>query len=64
MTRSRLYDGDSVDWVRVLEPREGIAGLADLVQPALLIAGWTAAFLLGKELQGALTQWLARRRSQ
>jgi hypothetical protein len=30
----------------------------------LLIAGWTAAFLLGKELQGAFTQWRVKRRSE
>ncbi len=38
--------------------------MENLVQPALLIAGWTMAFLLGKELQGGLAQWRARRRSQ
>jgi hypothetical protein len=44
--------------------RKGSPTVYDLMQPALLLAGWTAAFLLGKELQRGFSQWLARRRSQ
>jgi hypothetical protein len=38
--------------------------MEDFVQPALLIVAWTAAVLLGKELQGGFAQWLVRRRSE
>jgi hypothetical protein len=61
MARRRLYGGDSVV---SRNQRKELRAMADLVQPALLIAGWTAAFLLGKELQGAFTQWRASKRSE
>ena len=34
----------------------------DVAQIPLLIAGWTAAFLLGRELQTGFAQWRDRRR--
>jgi hypothetical protein len=50
----------SVSWIC----ERGLGALENWLQPALLIAGWTAAFLLGKELQVAFTEWRAKRRSQ
>jgi hypothetical protein len=35
----------------------------DPAQYALLLVGWLAAFLLGKELQGGFAAWRERRRS-
>ena len=32
----------------------------DVAQFGLLLAGWTVAFLLGKELQVGFTEWRAR----
>ena len=34
----------------------------EFAQYGLLVAGWTVAFLLGKELQGGFAQWRDRRR--
>ena len=36
--------------------------MVDFAQYGLLVAGWTVAFLLGKELQGGFAQWRDRRR--
>ncbi len=35
-----------------------------LVQHALLLTGWVAAFLLGKELQRGFAAWRARHRPE
>ena len=37
-------------------------GTVEIAQYGLLVAGWTVAFLLGKELQGGFAQWRGRRR--
>jgi hypothetical protein len=34
----------------------------EFAQYGLLVAGWTVAFLLGKELQSGFAQWRDRRR--
>lgn len=36
----------------------------DPAQYALLLVGWLAAFMLGKELQGAFAAWREHRRSE
>ncbi len=44
--------------------RKGLLGMEDWLQYALLLSGWVAAFMLGKELQTGFAQWRARRRNQ
>ncbi len=52
---------------RIPQPRRAVAayirrGIVEFAQYGLLVAGWTVAFLLGKELQGGFAQWRDRRR--
>lgn len=43
--------------------RKGLLGMENWLQYALLLSGWVAAFMLGRELQTGFAQWRARRRS-
>jgi hypothetical protein len=41
-----------------------IAIVPEAMQYALLISGWVAAFMLGKELQTGFAEWRRQRRSE
>ena len=61
-------DARAADWQNSAAPRRRRAAgscirrsIVEFAQYGLFVAGWTVAFLLGKELQGGFAQWRNRR---